>query len=385
MQVSSSAGLAALDSKLVDGLASVYGSRVQRVLHSLGLMGERYYFRLNSLASDPDNILDEIKSAGIKARLDDRADCACFVPVRESRLQSKGIPVVADKFAAEAVLQGAHLYAPGVKRCHGLRSEMEASVVDDSGTVAGCGVARQGETSILTIRQGVAVEVSENRFGLPSLMDKSVYQAGKIHLQSLPSMVTCKVLDPRAGETVVDLNCAPGGKLSYICQLTGNKARIIGFDRNERKLDRTRKQLERLGCRNYQLIPHDSRYAHLDYKLNADRVLVDPPCTGLGVTPKLSVETTAEDVRNLSSYQKQFLTAASHIVKPGGTVVYSVCTITREECEDVVDYGVKELGLVVEEAVPMIGGRGLDPGGMTQRFDLDVDGSGYFIARFRKT
>ncbi len=385
MRVSSSTDLGAVDSKLVDGLASVYGSRVQRVVQSLGLMGERYYFRLNSLASDPDNILGEIRSTGIKARLDDRVDCACFVPVRETRLQSKGVPVVADKFAAEAVLQGAHLYAPGVKRCHGLRAGIEASVVDDSGRVAGCGVARQGETSILTIRQGVAVEINENRFGLPSLMDKSVYQAGKLHLQSLPSMVTCKVLDPRPGEVVVDLNCAPGGKMSYMCQLTGNKARVIGFDRNQRKLDRTRKQLERLGCRNYQLISHDSRYAHLDYKLNADRVLVDPPCTGLGVTPKLSVDTTADDVRNLSSYQKQFLTAASHIVKPGGAVVYSVCTITREECEEVVDYGVKELGLVLEEAVPMIGGRGLDPGGMTQRFDPDVHGSGYFIARFRKT
>lgn len=369
---------------LVSSLERVYPGRAERVLDSLKAMGSRYHIRLNSLVANPANTLSEIRSAGIGAELDGSVEDACFLPVKEAVVQPKGSLVVADKFAAEAVLQGAHLYAPGVKRCCGLRAGSEASVVDDQGRVAGSGIARKGETSILTIRQGVAVEVHENRFGLPSLMDTQWYQTGKIHLQSLPAMVTCKVLDPRPGEMIVDLNCAPGGKLSYMCQLTGNTSKIVGFDRNERKLERTRKQLERLGCQNYQLLCHDSRYAHVDYNLEADRVLVDPPCTGLGMTPKLSVETTADNVRSLSSYQRQFLAAASRLVKSGGTVVYSVCSITWEECEEVVDYGVRELGLVLEDAEPMIGRRGLDPGGLTQRFHPDVHGSGFFIARFRK-
>ncbi len=385
MQASSSVSVETVDDSLLAGLSATYGDRVEKVLHSLNFMGSRYYFRLNSLVSDPVAVLDEIRSTGIQAGLDERVEGACFVTVRETSVQPRGVPVVADRLAAEAVLQGAHLYAPGVKRCHGLKAGREASIVDDNGRVAGSGVARQGETSILTIRRGVAVEVHENRFGLPSLMETSWYQAGKIHLQSLPAIVTCIVLDPKPGEVIADLNCAPGGKLSYICQLTGNKSETIGFDRNSRKLERTRNQLQRLGCKNYRLVSHDSRYAHVDYNFKADRVLVDPPCTGLGVTPKLSVETTVQDVRNLSRYQKQFLLAASNLVKPGGTIVYSVCTITREECEDVVDYGVKELGLVLEAAEPMIGGKGLDSEGLTQRFDPDIHGSGYFIARFRKT
>src|SRR5207237_5191921 len=156
----------------------------------------------------------------------------------------------------------------------------------------------------------------------------------------------CQVLNPNRDEVIVDLNCAPAGKMSYLCQLTKNKARVIGFDRNEEKIGKAREHLERLRCENYQLIAHDSRYAHLDYKLNADRVLVDPPCTGLGVMPKLSIETPKKDIENLSSYQKQFMTTAAALVKEGGTVVYSGCTVTGEECEEVARIAEEHLGFV---------------------------------------
>ena len=81
----------------------------------------------------------------------------------------------------------------------------------------------------------------------------------------------------------------------------------------------------------------------------------------------------------------QFLAAASNIVKPGGVVVYSVCTITFEECESAVDFAESELGLKQIDAEPFIGRRGLDPDTMSQRFDPVTDGCGYFIAKFVKT
>src|SRR5256886_13622067 len=211
-----------------------------------------------------------------------------------------------------------------------------------------------------------------------------IYEAGLIHLQSLPAMVTCQVLDPKPDEVIVDLNCAPAGKMSYLCQLTKNKARIIGFDRNEEKIGKAGEHLERLRCENYQLIAHDSRYAHLDYKFNADKVLVDPPCTGLGVMPKLSIETTKKDIENLSSYQKQFMTTAAALVKEGGTVVYSVCTVTGEECEEVARFAEEKLGLKKVAANPIVGRGGLDVEKLTQRFDPELDGAGYFIAKFVK-
>ena len=366
-------------------LGRVYHDRLDRVIKSLHSMGPRYYFRINTLRSSRSRIQSEMRGQGIDARLDETVQEAAFIPASEHSPLPRGVSVQADRFAAESVLQGAHLYAPGVRRCHGLRAGSSATVTDQFGVVVGVGVARQSETSILTYRQGIAVEVKENRFRLPSLMDKVWYEKGEIHLQSLPAMVTCLVLDPKPGETIVDMNCAPGGKLAHICQSTDNQAKIIGFDRNARKVEKARKQLERLGCQNYRLVNHDSRYAHTDFSLKADRVLVDPPCTGLGVTPKLSVTTRERDVENLASYQKQFLSAAKRIVKPGGTVVYSVCTITGEECEDVARFAIEHCGLKLEEASPIIGRPGHDPQGLTQRFDPELDWLGYFIAKFTKT
>jgi 16S rRNA C967 or C1407 C5-methylase (RsmB/RsmF family) len=372
------------DESLRQSLATVYGGRLKSVIASLGGTGSRYYFRLNDLAGSQLDTLESMRNSGLEAGSHERVMDAGFLPVRESTIPMNEMQVEADRFAAEAVMQGAHLYARGVRNCQKLKTGMTVTVVDRSGTAVGSGIARQSETSILKYHQGIAVEILHSRFLLPPLRETSWFEAGLIHLQSLPAMVTCQVLDPKPGEVIVDLNCAPAGKMSYLCQLTKNKARIIGFDRNEEKIEKAREHLERLRCENYQLIAHDSRYAHLDYKFNADKVLVDPPCTGLGVMPKLSIETTKRDIENLSSYQKQFMTTAAALLKEGGTVVYSVCTVTGEECEEVARFAEEKLGLVKVAANPMVGRSGLDSEKLTQRFDPELDGAGYFIARFVK-
>ena len=371
-----------VDQALRQSLTTVYDGRVDSVLESLSRMGPRYYFRLNSLAGKPSETIESMQSNNLKAQVYENLPDAGYLLVTESEISVQGHLVEADRFAAESVMQGSHLYAPGVRNCQGLRTGMPSTVVDREGTPVGSGIARQNETMILRYHQGIAVEVNNSRYRIPPLRETSWYRDGLIHLQSLPAMVTCRVLDPQPDEKIVDLNCSPAGKMSYLCQLTGNKARVIGFDRNEQKIDKAREHLERLHCKNYQLIAHDSRYAHLDYTIKADKVLVDPPCTGLGVTPKLSIDTTIADVNNLSSYQKQFLTSAANMVKDGGVVVYSVCTITPQECEDMVGFTEEKLGLVEAEPHPMIGMPGLNSKG--QRFDPGLDGVGFFIAKFVK-
>ena len=321
---------------------------------------------------------------GLRAEPHKQLKDAGFLHPRPSKIETDGNIVEADRIAAEAVQLGAHLYAPGVKRCHGLRPGMKVTVVDETGTPVGSGVSHQSETSVLTYRQGVAVEIKISRTGLPSIMETPWYANGQVHLQSLPAILTSHVLGPKPGETIVDLNCAPGGKTSHICQITRNQARIIGFDRNKQKIRNAEELMNRMGCANYQLISHDSRYVHLDYNIKADRVLVDPPCTALGVIPKLAIETTMRNVENSADYQKQFLTAASRITKNGGTVVYSVCTISKEECEDVVGFAEKELGLELQEQTPFLAEAGFDPDHLTQRFNPDFHETGYFIARFIK-
>lgn len=369
---------------LAESLFRVYNGRLQEIMNSLGQMGNRFYFRLNTLAASRADILADMRAINREMGPHEFLNDVAYLPVRETVLEPKGSFVEADPNAAEAILQGAHLYAPGVRKCRGMKAGKDVSVIDSSGIVVGTGVAVRSETSILTNRQGIAVKIEKSKFGLPSLMDTEPYAKGHIHLQSLPAMVTCLALDPKPNETIVDLNCAPGGKLSYICQLTDNQARIVGFDRNAQKIDKAERTIERLKCANYKLIAHDSRYAHVDFNLKADRVLVDPPCTALGVTPKLSIKTGSNDITNLSSYQKQFLTAAAALVKDAGTVVYSVCTISLEECEEMSRYAEEELGLEQVAATPRLGHGNIDGYPLCQRFDPALDGTGYFIAKFIK-
>src|SRR5712691_13433575 len=205
-----------LDPELDHRLREIYGPRINKVLSAMWAMPSRYYFRINTLKASRDEVIRSMVANGLRAEPLNQLEDAGFFHPRPSRIETDGNIVEADRVAAEAVQLGAHLYAPGVKRCHGLRPGLKVTVVDENGTPVGSGVSHQSETSVLTYRQGVAVEITISRAGLPSIMETRWYPDGHIHLQSLPAILTSHILDPKPGETIVDLNCAPGGKASHL-------------------------------------------------------------------------------------------------------------------------------------------------------------------------
>ncbi|MBS7644656.1 MAG: RsmB/NOP family class I SAM-dependent RNA methyltransferase [Candidatus Bathyarchaeia archaeon] len=297
--------------------------------------------------------------------------------------------VMVDKFTAESVLQGAHVYAPGIIKCRGLRRGDRVTILDDRNGAVAVGIAVMDEREILRLRKGLAVLVVRSLYKVPSLREAPEYLKGWIYPQSMPAMVTSRVLDPRPGDVIADLNCAPGGKTSHISQLTGDRALIYAMDRTARKVEATRETLNRLGCRNVHIFIQDSRYVHLDHpELRVDKCIVDPPCSALGVTPKVYENTEHSKVKALSDYQKQFIKAAAEILKPGGAMTYSVCTITPEECEGVVEYAVKNCDLAVAPQNLTLGDKGIsdysEDAKYLQRFHPHIHGVGYFIAKFIK-
>jgi len=115
--------------------------------------------------------------------------------------------------------------------------------------------------------------------------------------------------------------------------------------------------------------------------------LIDPPCSALGVTPKLFDFTSIKEILNLSNYQKQFIKSASKILKPNGVLVYSVCTMTIEECEEVAKFAEDECSLKIESQNFFLGSHGINiflNAEKLQRFHPHLHGVGYFIAKFRK-
>jgi predicted RNA-binding protein (TIGR00451 family) len=377
-------------SDVIEIAREIFSDEWEKVLDALSKPVSTYYVRCNTHRISPEELADRLERKGLEVdscpaipeALGIHIDGPFDIPISDQ-------VIVVDKQTAESTLQGANVYAPGVLDCGSVRPGDFVTVVSELGEAIGSGKAVMSANEILTFRKGLAMQVEHRRFVGPQVRDLPEFSQGLLYPQSLCAMVTSHVLGPQPGETIVDMNCAPGGKLSHLSQLMGNSGKILGFDRNAEKIAQSRRIVANLGCGNITLSIHDSRYLHLDFPdLKANRVLIDPPCSALGLRPKVYDFTTQERVRNLADYQKQFVRTASKIVKPGGIIVYSVCTFTSRECERVVEYAQRECGLSVVEQNPFLGSRGLsifgDSASLCQRFHPHLHEVGYFIAKFKR-
>ena len=371
-------------------LHGVYGSELETVVRALTSPGKRYFVRANTLRTTPLEVVKRLAGKGFEISQDEAIPEALWVPVQGPfEVPTVAKKVMVEKFTAESVLQGANVYAPGIVRCRKLRLGDNVNVIDDEGAVLASGIARMNETQILTFRKGLAIEVTESRYRVPSFRETREFEEGLIYPQSFPAMVTSRVLDPKPGEVILDMTCSPGGKLSHIAQLMENQGRLLGVDRNRQKIDAAMETCTRMGCSNVTIFVHDSRYLDSDFpSLKPDKILVDPPCSALGIMPKVYEHTTTSEIEALARYQKQFLRAASKIAKPGGRVVYSVCTLSLQECEQNALYGETDCYLSIREQSPMLGDAAIRiENGSTercQRFHPHRHDAGYFIAAFQK-
>jgi len=369
---------------------TIFGDDSTEVLHALTKPVRTYFVRCNTLKITPAELESRLRQQNLITQQDATIPEALGIQTDlESDFPVKAKNIVVDKQTAESVLQGANVYAPGISNCGPMQIGDEVTVLSQLGEAIATGKALMNANDILTFRKGLAIEITSRRSAGVQVRELTEFSQGLIYPQSLAAMATVRVLDPQPGETIVDMNCSPGGKLSHICQLTRNSGKILGFDRNASKIALARQNLVRLGCAGVVLSIHDSRYLREDFHdLKADRVLIDPPCSALGLRPKVFDFTSSERIRNLADYQKQFVKAASKITKPGGVIVYSVCTFSLEECEGIVDFAESECGLHVTGQVPFLGVRGLDlishSGSLCQRFQPHTHKIGYFIARFER-
>jgi 16S rRNA C967 or C1407 C5-methylase (RsmB/RsmF family) len=283
-------------------------------------------------------------------------------------------------------IKGSKLYGPGVLRTDSYRIGSRVYITDIYNHVVGSGLAVMPPKKTNEIVKGMAVDITESIYRLPPLRESRLYALGKIREQSLPAMVTSRELDPKPGETIVDMCAAPGGKSLHMAQLMGGKGKIYAFDHSEKRLETLKRDAEALGAGNIIVECRDSRFLKGDKPdIAADRVLVDPPCSALGVRPKLYEDCTLKEVQGAAGYQLQFLGAAKEVVIPGGTIVYSTCTLSIVENEGVVKHAIDSLGLELVGQQTTIGEPGfLDGTEAAQRFSPDkVEAPGYFIAKFR--
>lgn len=174
----------------------------------------------------------------------------------------------------------------------------------------------------------------------PALNKLLPLQNGLAQVQDESSMLVAHVLDPQPGEFIIDTCSAPGGKTTHIAALMQNKGTIVAGDIYEHKLKLIKENSMRLGIDIIKTQLLDARKVGDLYTLKADRVLVDAPCSGLGVLrrkPDSRWNKTEELLGELPPLQLEILHSAARAVKTGGVLVYSTCTIMPEENQQVIE------------------------------------------------
>ena len=204
--------------------------------------------------------------------------------------------------------------------------------------------------TLLTTREQVQARMPVGTSGVADLPEALVLRGpfdahgselfadGAIMPQSRGSMAVARLLSPRAGERVLDLCAAPGAKTTHLAALMGDHGEIVAVERHPGRADALRRTCERMRAGSVRVEVADAAAPPTDRTF--DRVLVDPPCSGLGTLqsrPDVRWRASPESVGQLAALQRLILQAAATATRPGGTIVYSVCTISRAESEDVVE------------------------------------------------
>lgn len=226
---------------------------------------------------------------------------------------------------AEKILQG-YQERPVTLRVNTLKTDVDSV----KGDLEAAGIRYQevpwSETAL------IVKEIRE-----PEIRAMTIYQTGKIYLQSLSSMLPPLVLSPAAGESILDMAAAPGGKTTQMAALSDNMASITACEKNKIRAERLQYNIDKQGAARVCVMVTDSR--KLDEFFSFDKILLDAPCSGSGT---LEVCRTGsgnrfdrELLKRSSRVQEELLIKALKLLKPGHEMVYSTCSVLAEENEQV--------------------------------------------------
>ena len=179
-----------------------------------------------------------------------------------------------------------------------------------------------------------------------SIPDLPAFKNGWFQVQDEAAQLVSLLLDPQPEESVLDACAGLGGKTAHLAQLMKNKGKIAAMDKNKKKLQQLDEEMQRLGISIVRATCHDLNLP-LDTKQQGgfDRILLDAPCSGLGVlrrNPDIKWKSSQADLKRHAGLQKRFLENLAPLVKPNGILVYAVCSIEPEENEDVISAFLKK-------------------------------------------
>ncbi|XP_025406933.1 putative methyltransferase NSUN6 isoform X2 [Sipha flava] len=354
-------------------------------------------------------------------------DCIEVSPIDNSLLDlsPKSEEVIIDIATGQSALRGSHIFAPGIMAMTPeIKIGSTISVYTDLAQrckkgyqkyydnplkiFVGNGVAKMNRRQLFSgdmNPKGIAIEMTDPITGVPSFTLPNEYGM----LQNLPSIVTGYALNVNENNLkVLDMCAAPGNKTTHLAILMNNKGSIDALDKSKSKLKKLKLRCDDFGIENVRihhfdsLISVDSNNKNIGSEIKPpfkvesfDRVLLDAPCSNLGQRPLLKIEAFEKLIKSFPALQKKLLINAIDLLKPGGILVYSTCTITIEENEQNVAWVLEKYPQMELMAInSQVGSSGITQVGLSEnncelvrRFgpeNAKEDSIGFFIAKFHK-
>lgn len=178
-----------------------------------------------------------------------------------------------------------------------------------------------------------------------SIEDNPLFKEGKVTVQDESAMLVAPSMGAKEGFKIMDLCSAPGGKTTHIAELINDKGEIIAFDIHKSKLSLVEDNARRLGIKSIKYDKMDATIFSKDLENSSDAVLIDVPCSGLGIIrkkPEIKYSKDLKGIKDIVKIQKSIMNNAAKYVKVGGTLLYSTCTLNKEENENNIEWFIKE-------------------------------------------
>ncbi len=189
---------------------------------------------------------------------------------------------------------------------------------------------------------GTVVGYACTQDNMEKLRNSELATNGGVYIQNAASWLSVLALEPKPGEVILDVCAAPGGKASHIQALTNNASNLTCNDNSKPRLMKLQRNMERLGAKAAFTLCDATRLSRTFELETFDKILIDAPCSGEGLMTledmKLFDSWSVAHIRRLSDLQKKILSESWQLLKSGGTLVYSTCTMAPEENEAVLDY-----------------------------------------------
>ena len=215
-----------------------------------------------------------------------------------------------------------------------------------------------------------------------SIIDTNEFKEGKFIIQDGSCSLCAEVLEPMENSIVLDICAAPGSKSCNIQEITNNQSIIYCNDINNNKIDRIKENVNKCGVENVQYMNFDATILQEDLINKFDRILVDAPCSATGVinkNPEIKLFRTKKDVEDLVGIQRRILENCEKYLKKGGILVYSTCSLLKEENEENVNYIENKLNLKRED-IDFYG----DKNEFIKLMPFQKGTQGFFISKFVK-